>query len=185
MADAILSRQNIAAQVAAQITSGALTRVSKADLFRRFDGQGASRATIYRAVDDAIAAAAAQGVTVEIEQPPNQWAQPKPARPTPPPEAITQAPPAKATQASAGDAPLDPSEVRTAIANVGKAISGAAMRDHRTFIDGVAGIRTSIARLRQAAGDGPAADRIIASLIAVLQDDPSATVRLAHTLLGG
>lgn len=184
MVDATLSRQDIAAQVAAQIINGELTRVSKADLFRRFDGRGASRATIYRAVDDAIATAIARGVTVEIEQPPNQWAQPKSAKPEPPPEAATQAP-AAAAQIPTANAMLDPAAIRAAIVNVGKAISGAAMRNPGTFSDGVAGIRISVARLRQVAGDGPAADRIIASLIAALQYNPSAPVHLAHILFGG
>jgi hypothetical protein len=186
-------RQEIAEAIATGLAQGELAGLSKADIYHRFQDRGASRATIYRAIDDAILLAAERGIPVEIEQANNQWAQPKASSqgmvkaaegipvtempPAPPPAAATER--RARTEMPADEPMLDLQQIRAAIGDVGRAISNASMRSSATFSDGLADIRRTIATLRHTAGDGETADRIINGLVDALRQDPSAAMRLA------
>jgi hypothetical protein len=163
--------------------AGDLPVVSKADVARRFEGRGPSRATIYRATDDALTEATKQGITVTLAPFCNQWSLPKAdegAEDGQPLEDEAARPHHASAEAIANLTDLDWAGVRAAIAEIGEALPAAGR--------GSPALAAAIAKLRTALGGSDrSATRIVNLVLSALRADPGGVRMLISVIerIGG
>lgn len=183
MHDGPLSRSDVTNTILAELIAGDLTVVSKADLARRFEGRGPSRATIYRAADDALAQAAKRGINVTLAPFTNQWSPLKANHGVEQRQSLDDAParfhPTSAEAISRWK-DLDWAGVGTAIGEVGQAVAASGQRSPA--------LKDTVAKLRAALGGShTSADRVIRTVLSAIQADPAAAPQLMQIIqrIGG
>jgi hypothetical protein len=148
-------RDEIADEIAAGLVRGGLANLSKAEIYHRFQDRGASRATVYRSIDDALRLAAERGATEASKPsdhvPPNAGSFPL----------ATCVP---VTEIEAGDAMLALGPLATAFGELDRAMLQLRL-DGSLLLNSIAGIGHAICRLRASAGPSDHADNFVAAVI--------------------
>jgi hypothetical protein len=150
-------RDEIAEAVRAEVERLGTADVSKAVLYRRFQDRGASRATVYRAIDDGlrlVAAGSTSRPTEDVSAPANA-------------PVLGSAPTIRGVQMSA-DARLDPGALLAAIAEIDQAMSQA-RHDATTIPAAMIAIRSALAGIRASAGGPDQAEQLLAGVVAGLR----------------
>lgn len=169
-------RDEIAEAVRAEVERLGAADVSKAALYHRFQDRGASRATVYRAIDDGLRLVAERGASQPAENVSAQTHAP----------VLGSAPTIRGVQMAA-DARLDPNLLRAAIADVDHAMSQA-RHGTTTIPAAVTAICRALTRLRASAGQSDQADQFVRGVVEGLQQGDRTFCTRAATIfmqLGG
>lgn len=165
-------RGEIAEAVRREVERLGTADVSKAALYRLFQDRGASRATVYRAIDDGLRLVAKGGGCRPME-----------GVPAPAPTADAGV---SVTEMS-GDVRSDASRLRAAIADIDQALSQV-RHDATTIPAAMVAIRAALTMLHVPAGQSDQADRLVRGVIAGLRQGDAtfgAQVAAILTQIGG
>jgi hypothetical protein len=169
-------RDEIAEAVRVEVERLGAADVSKAALYHRFQDRGASRATVYRAIDDGLRLVAERGASRPVESVAAQTRAP----------VLGSAPTIRGMQMAA-DARLDPGALLAVIAEIDH-VMAQARRDATTIPAAVIAIRHALTRLHASAGQSDQAEQLIRGVFTGLrQGDPTFCTRAATIFiqLGG
>ena len=167
-------RDEIAEAVRGEVERLGAADVSKAALYHRFQDRGASRATVYRAIDDGlrlVAACSASMATEDVSAPTNA---PAPGK-------------GVSVTGMAADARLDPGALLAAIAEIDQAMAEA-RHGATTIPAAVTAICRGLTRLRASAGQSDRAAQLVEGVVAALRQGDAAfgaQVAAIFTQLGG